>query len=247
MMCMKNVCYRMSRRLISVYTPLIFVFLTTVFVVSSALAGSTKTASLHEGFVSVADAVPDVIVEVRYYTEENFLGTVVDGYYAPKVILSEPAAKGLIKAQEVLAPFGLVLKVFDGYRPQMAVDHFVRWAKDLDDTKRKATYYPDVQKKHLFRDGYIAAKSGHTRGSTVDVTLVDKATGNELDMGTGFDFFGPKSWPDNKIMSVQVRSNRALLQRVMSACGFKHLKEEWWHFTLRDEPYPDTYFTFPIR
>ncbi|MGE4506222.1 MAG: M15 family metallopeptidase, partial [Desulfovibrionaceae bacterium] len=141
----------------------------------------------------------------------------------------------------------LGLKVFDAYRPQRAVDHFVRWAEDLADTRMKAEFYPGVDKENLFRDGFIAARSGHSRGSTVDLTIIDLASGAELDMGTPFDFFGPESWPGNPAMPALVRANRALLQRVMAAHGFRHLREEWWHFTLNGEPHPDTYFDFPVR
>lgn len=205
------------------------------------------SADLPEGFVYVDRVVPGAVFDVRYYGTDNFVGARVDGYRTARVILTEQAAEALAGVQKDLAPFGLGIKVFDGYRPQMAVDHFVRWAKDLDDTKMKAAYYPDVEKQYLFRDGYIAAKSGHTRGSTVDLTLVDRATDAELDMGTGFDFFGPPSWPENLDMPGQVRANRMLLRWVMEKNGFKPLKEEWWHFTLKDEPYPDTYFEFPVE
>ena len=151
--------------------------------------------------------------------------------------------------QKDLEAFGLGLKVFDAYRPQRAVDHFVRWAEDLDDTRMKAKYYPGVEKKHLFRDGYIAARSGHSRGSTVDLTIVSLGPDDpvELDMGTGWDYFGPRSWPASLDVSPQQRANRMLLQSLMVKHGFKPLAEEWWHFTLKDEPFPKTYFDFVIE
>ncbi|NDV25198.1 M15 family metallopeptidase [Desulfovibrio sp. JC010] len=191
--------------------------------------------------------IPGAVYDVRYFGTDNFVGERIDGYHVPRIILSRDAAAALAGVQKDLAPFGLGLKIFDGYRPQDAVLHFVRWAKDLDDTRMKARYYPDVQKKNLFRDGYIAEKSGHSRGSTVDLTIIDLKTGQELDMGTGFDYFGPKSWPANKEMGIQVRANRALLRETMVRNGFRPLKEEWWHFTLQYEPYPDTYFNFPVK
>lgn len=200
-----------------------------------------------DGFAYINETIPGAVLDVRYFTANNFVGAPVDGYLAPKVVLTTQAAIALAKAQEKLAPFGLGLKVFDGYRPQRAVNHFMRWAKDLSDIKTKAEYYPEVDKQHLFRDGYIAAKSGHSRGSTVDVTIIALDSAQELDMGTPFDFFGLQSWPDSPEHAGQVRANRALLQSVMTRSGFKPLKTEWWHFTLKDEPYPDTYFDFPVQ
>lgn len=211
------------------------------------LTATAHAGGLPEGFSYVHEAIPDAVLEVRYHGTNNFVGDVIDGYKADRVILSTPAATALAGVLGALRPFGLGLKVFDGYRPQAAVDHFVRWGRDLGDTRRKVDFYPDVDKKNLFRDGYIAEKSGHTRGSTVDVTIIDLATGRELDMGTPFDYFGPKSWPDNPDMPAHVRTNRALLRQVMLNNGFKPLAEEWWHFTLKDEPYPETYFNFPVQ
>ncbi len=203
--------------------------------------------SIPDGFIRLNEFIPSATYDARYFTENNFVGERITGYEAPVVILANPAAVALRQVQADLAPFGLGLKIFDGYRPQQAVDHFARWAKDVAETKTKADYYPDVEKRHLFRDGYIAAKSGHSRGSTVDVTIIDLGTKKELDMGTPFDFFGLQSWPDNKDMSPRVRANRALLRNVMMRNGFKPLTEEWWHFTLENEPYTDTYFNFKVR
>ncbi|MCJ2164310.1 MULTISPECIES: M15 family metallopeptidase [unclassified Pseudodesulfovibrio] len=202
---------------------------------------------LPDGFVHVDECIPGVVLDVRYYSDDNFVGERIRGYLAPRVILSEPAARALAAVQAELTPFGLGIKVFDGYRPQQAVDHFVRWAADAKDTRMKTKYYPDVQKKHLLRDGFIAGKSGHSRGSTVDLTIIDKLTGTELDMGSSFDFFGRKSWPTDTGISPQARANRALLSNIMQRNGFKPLQREWWHFTLIDEPYPDTYFNFPVQ
>lgn len=217
-----------------------------LFVLSCCLSVPAFGA-VPEGFVYLDEAAPAIRAEVRYAQADNFVGAPVDGYRAARIVLSRPAAAALRQAADTLAPFGLGLKVFDAYRPQSAVDHFVRWAADLQDSRTKARYYPRVDKQYLFRDGYIAAKSGHSRGSTVDVTLVNLVDGRELPMGTPFDFFGLESWPDHKHPDPAVRVNRALLQQVMVRSGFRPLKEEWWHFTLNNEPYPDTYFDFPVE
>ena len=206
-------------------------------------------ADVPAGFVELGETVPGVVVDLRYLSEDNFVGRRVDGYEAEICFITSEAASALARVQNDLAAFGLGLKVFDAFRPQRAVDHFVRWAEDLDDTKMKAKYYPGVEKKNLFRDGYIAAKSGHSRGSTVDVTVVflDREGPVELDMGTGWDFFGPKSWPASQLVSPQQRANRMLLQSLMVKHGFRPLAEEWWHFTLVEEPFPAEYFDFPVR
>ena len=185
--------------------------------------------------------------ELRYITHNNFIGKPIDGYIDSKVIISTPAAKALKKVQSQLSEFGLTLKIFDAYRPQQAVDHFIRWAKVLNDTLMKKQYYPNVAKKDLFKLDYIASKSGHTRGSTVDLTIVDTKTGKELDMGSSYDFFGTPSHPFYEKITKEQRSNRLLLRSLMLKAGFKPYAKEWWHFTLKDEPYPETYFNFPIK
>jgi D-alanyl-D-alanine dipeptidase len=203
---------------------------------------------LPEGFVYLDVAIPDIAVELRYFTSDNFVGRPVDGYVHAHAILSKPAAAALARVQESLRPFGLGLKVFDAYRPQRAVDHFVRWAADLQDRETKAKYYPRVAKKDLFSEGYIAARSSHSRGSTVDLTIVFRApdgTVKELDMGSSWDFFGPISWPASDAVSAQQRANRTLLRTLMMNHGFQPYTQEWWHFTLRNEPHPETYFDFP--
>jgi D-alanyl-D-alanine dipeptidase len=235
---MENAMHRLAARF------LLLAVLVALLPLRPALCAEPELPS---GFAYVDEAVPGITLEIRYCTAHNFLGTRVDGYEAPRAILTNEAARALGGVQQDLAPFGLGLKVFDAYRPQRAVDHFVRWAEDLADTRMKAEFYPGVDKENLFRDGFIASRSGHSRGSTVDLTIIDLASGAELDMGTPFDFFGPESWPDNPAQPTQVRAIRALLQRVMAAHGFRHLREEWWHFTLNGEPHPDTYFDFPVR
>ncbi|MCK8602601.1 M15 family metallopeptidase [Desulfoferrobacter suflitae] len=217
--------------------------------VQVAFAG-TENPTLPEGFVYVDQVIPDIKIELRYYSDHNFVGRRIDGYLEPRCILTAQAAQALKKVQEELRRFGLALKIFDAYRPQRAVDHFVRWAEDLQDTRRKAEFYPDVDKQDLFKKQYIAAKSSHSRGSTVDVTItaMDAApSAPGLDMGTGFDLFGPRSWPTSLAVSPESRAHRMLLQVLMVKHGFEPIAEEWWHFTLKNEPFPDTYFDFPVQ
>ena len=205
-------------------------------------------ASLPEGFVYVDEVIPSIKQELRYFGNNNFVGRPIQGYRANRVILTKSAASALRVVQEELSIFGLSILVFDAYRPQQAVDDFVTWSKDLSDTKTKSTYYPRVSKEILFAQGYIAERSGHSRGSTVDLTIVSKKAPFEpLDMGTGFDFFGPESWPNNAGISTQQRANRLLLQNIMVKHGFNPYPQEWWHFTLKNEPFPSTYFNFPVQ
>lgn len=199
-----------------------------------------------QGFVYIQDHIPDIILDIRYAGVDNFVGQPVDGYLRPVGIMSLEATTSLQKVQAELKQQNLALKVFDAYRPQKAVDHFVRWAKVLDDTLTKKKYYPNIKKSDLFKLQYIASKSGHSRGSTVDLTLVD-SEGKELDMGTSWDYFGPESWPSSTAVSLEAQKNRKTLQKIMMKYGFKPYNEEWWHFTLRNEPFPDTYFNFDIE
>ena len=209
-----------------------------------------QQSSLPGSFIYVNEIIPDIQVELRYFTSHNFVGERIDGYQASRCILTREAAEALKGVQDDLKPFGLGLKVYDAYRPQRAVDRFVKWAKNLNDTKMQQEFYPQVRKENLFKEDYIAEKSGHSRGSTVDLTIVSLTgpeAGTDLDMGTGFDFFGPESWPDYAGISAGPRAHRMLLLLVMEKHGFKPYPKEWWHFTLKDEPYPDIYFDFPIR
>ena len=204
--------------------------------------------ALPDGFVYIEDAIADIVVELKYATGDNFVGQPIDGYRHGHAILSEPAAAALAEVQDALRPFGLGLKVFDGYRPQRAVNHFVRWGRDFDDQRTKHRYYPDVSKQDLFTEGFVASQSGHSRGSTVDLTVVYRDEAgmlHELDMGSPYDFFGPISWTASPGVTAQQRANRALLQSVMVTHGFNPYGKEWWHFTLGNEPYPETYFDFP--
>lgn len=233
------------------------------------MAGAARQTSVSpedaRGFVVLSETVPDAILEVRYYSTYNFVGDRIAGYEKPCVLMTREAAEALKAVSDDVMGQGYRLKIYDAYRPQMAVDHFVRWAEDLNDKRMKAYFYPEVDKTRLFADGYIDAKSGHSRGSTVDLTLFDMKTGKEVDMGGTFDHFGIESHPDwcgnpdtmeytgkykgnqqpkdGKINETQFK-NRMILRQAMLRHGFKPLATEWWHFTLKNEPYPDTYFTF---
>ena len=202
---------------------------------------------LPDGFVYVTDVVETAQLDIRYYGDYNFIGTRINGYKAPTAILTEEAAAALKTAADLVEEQGYYIKVFDAYRPQQAVDHFVSWAKDLDDQRMKAYFYPEVDKSKLFELGYIAEKSGHSRGSTVDLTLVDIATGKEVDMGSDFDFFGPISHHGTDLITVEQEANRNILRDAMVEAGFEIYPEEWWHYRLRNEPYPNEYFDFEVN
>jgi zinc D-Ala-D-Ala dipeptidase len=199
------------------------------------------------GFVDAAAVVEGLVVDMRYFGDNNFVGAPVDGYERARCLLSAPAASALATVARDLTARGLGLKVFDCYRPQRAVAHFLRWAQRIDDIKNKPEFYPDVPKRDLFNQGYISERSAHSRGSTVDLTLVRRADAREIDMGSPFDFFSPKSWPSDASVSAQAQKKRALLAAAMMRGGFRPYDKEWWHYTLGDEPFPDTYFDFPVR
>lgn len=198
------------------------------------------------GFVLLSEVVPDVILEMRYYSTYNFVGERIDGYEQPVALLTVQAAEALKAVSDEVAAMGYRLKVFDAYRPQTAVTQFMRWAQDADDTRMQAYFYPETEKSALFSQGYIAERSGHSRGSTVDLTLLELRTGREVDMGGTFDYFGARSHADFSGISAEQSAMRALLRDVMVRHGFRPYAGEWWHFTLVNEPYPDTYFTFPV-
>ena len=212
-------------------------------------------------FVNITDVVPDAILEIRYFSTYNFVGARIDGYEEPVALMTRQAADSLRAVSDDLKCHGYCLKIYDAYRPQRAVDHFLRWALDETDTITKAYFYPRLTKKQVFEGEYVAEKSGHSRGSTVDLTLVDMKTGKELDMGGTFDWFGIESHPDYgggnpetldfqqvdpAFTSVQFY-NRMVLRAAMLRHGFLPLDNEWWHFRLANEPFPDTYFNFPVR
>jgi len=238
---------------------------------ASPQVAASGSVSMPAGFVALADVAPNIVTEMRYHGEHNFIGRPVAGYDAGQCWLTEPAARALATVAEDVAASGYQLKVYDCYRPQRAVDDFVVWAKDPDDDVTRAEFYPRLAKDVLFPQGYILAKSGHTRGSTVDLTLVAQGAGvspqwvvgdplvdctapvgqrfadTSVDMGTGFDCFDPLSATASTKVTAQQRANRDVLLEAMTAAGFTNLAEEWWHYTLADEPFPDTYFDVPIQ
>ncbi|MDO4404180.1 MAG: M15 family metallopeptidase [Atopobiaceae bacterium] len=198
------------------------------------------------GFVLLADYVPGIIQEIRYYSTYNFIGDRIDGYEEPCALMTLEGARALKAVANEMNARGLRLKVFDAYRPATAVKHFVLWGIEDLDLRMKPYFYPDLKKDELFEKGYIAARSTHSRGSTVDLTLLDMSTGKEVDMGSPFDYFGEASHPDYTGITDEQYENRMILRKAMLRNGFLPIDCEWWHFTLADEPYPDTYFDFPV-
>jgi len=196
-------------------------------------------------FVLLSDYVPGIVQEIRYYSTYNFVGDRIDGYEEPIALLTKDAARALKVVSNQANVMGCRLKVFDAYRPARAVRHFVLWGIEDLDQRMKPFFYPDLEKQDLFRLGYIASKSSHNRGSTIDLTLLDMATGKELDMGSPFDYFSERSHPDCRDVTDEQYENRMRLQKLMTDNGFLPIDCEWWHFTLADEPFPDTYFEFP--
>ena len=242
--------------------------LATLVVSCKKEAQSTATSNTDDSsqFVTLTDVVPDAILEIRYFSTYNFVGARIDGYEQPTALLTRQAADSLQAVSKELISIGYRLKIYDAYRPQKAVDHFMRWAEAFTDTLMKPYFYPDLDKTRLFPEEYICERSGHTRGSTLDLTLFDMNTEKEVDMGGTFDWFGPESHPDfcgnpdtgeytgdnskspaARSITAEQFANRMLLRKVMISHGFKPFETEWWHFTLSNEPFPDTYFTFPIR
>lgn len=205
-------------------------------------------SSLPAGFVRLSEFAPSIVLDIKYFGSDNFMGEPTRGYHAPEAILSLPAAQALKKVQASLEPLDLSLKIFDAYRPKQAVEHFLNWEKTPENPQLAQRFYPDLKKHDLFERGYIASRSSHTRGSTCDLTIVAKTHSDwqELDMGSEFDFFGAASAYEYKAATVTQRANRLLLRTLMERCGFKGFYLEWWHFTLNNEPYPNQYFDFPV-
>ena len=197
-------------------------------------------------FVLLSDYVPGIVQEIRYFSTYNFVGDRIDGYEEPVALLTREAARALKNVANEANVRGYRLKVFDAYRPARAVRHFVFWGIEDLDLRMKPFFYPNLEKQVLFHEGYIAKESSHSRGSTVDLTLLDMATGKEVDMGSPFDLFDPLSHPDNREVTDAQYDNRMLLQNLMVRAGFVPIDCEWWHFTLGDEPFPETYFDFPV-
>lgn len=199
------------------------------------------------GFVYVDELIPTTLIDIRYYSSYNFVGERIDGYEAPLAILTQEAAIALRKVAEELEPQSLKIKVYDAYRPQKAVDHFIRWADDPDQNRMKDVFYPEVDKEKVFELGYLAKRSGHSRGSTIDLSLVDANTDVELDMGSPYDLLGEISSHGTKGITAEQAANRSLLKKIMEKHGFEAYRKEWWHYTLKNEPYPDKAFDFDIR
>jgi D-alanyl-D-alanine dipeptidase len=248
---------------------LTFLILICLFLSQTALADGTD--KMPYNFTDIQKVIPDVVMDIRYYGPHNFVGERVDGYLAPKCYLTKETALALAGVQKDLATYSLSLKIYDCFRPQRAVNHFVRWAAEIKNIKTMKEFYPTVDKRNLFKDGYIAEKSGHSRGSTVDLTIVPlpapaqpqyspgqklhqcylpaikRFADNSIDMGTGFDCFHALSHTANNNIGRQQKINRLLLKSLMEKHGFKNYDMEWWHYTLKNEPYPDTYFDFVIE
>lgn len=210
-------------------------------------AGNKNNVAMDpSGFVVLADYIPAAVQEIRYHSSYNFIGDRIDGYEEPVAIITIEAARALKSVSNELIVQGYRLKVFDAYRPAMAVKHFVLWGIEDQDIRMKPYFYPDLEKQELFNKGYIAKRSSHSRGSAVDLTLLDMRTGKEVDMGGPFDFFSELSHPDYKGITDEQYENRMTLRRAMLRNGFEPIDCEWWHFVLKDEPYPDTYYEFPV-
>jgi len=214
---------------------------------SSPGPSETKASILPEGFVYITDIIPDVRLEIRYATDHNFTGQVVPGYLSSKAILSREAAVALKKVADSLREKGYGILVYDAYRPKQAVSSFIEWAEEPEDWKTKEEFYPDIDKQDLFKLSYLAKRSGHSRGSTIDLTLFSLADGQLLDMGSPYDFLGPISNHGTNLITAAQTENRNILKNAMKAAGFKELRTEWWHYGLSSEPYPDTYFDFPVQ
>ena len=197
-------------------------------------------------FVVLAEFIPQIVQEIRYYSSYNFIGDRIDGYEEPVALLTKEAARALKAVSNEMIVQGYRLKIYDGYRPVSAVKHFMLWGLEDQDIRMKPYFYPDIPKQDLFDKGYIAKRSSHSRGSTVDITLLDMKTGKEVDMGSPFDLFSERSHPDCKDITPEQYENRMMLQNVMVRNGFMPLDCEWWHFTLKGEPFPETYFEFPV-
>jgi len=246
-----------------------FVVLIGLGVCPDGLVFSQDT-TVPDGFVLVEDVIPTIVLDMRYAGQHNFIGRQIEGYHAPIAYLTREATDALAKVQKELLTLGLSIKIYDSYRPQQAVNHFIEWARDLNDTLVKEEFYPGVSKLDLFSEGYISARSSHTRGSTLDLTIVpyppsalpewsaeeqqactlpaeSRYADNSLDMGTGYDCFDTLSWTDDDRIRPSGRAHRLLLKSLMEKQGFRNYAREWWHFTLKDEPYPETFFDFPVR
>lgn len=226
---------------------LIIVLTLCVLFAQASFAEAVNLSDDASGFVLLSEAVPDALLEIRYYSTYNFVGDRIEGYEEPVALLTKEAAAALREVSDALVAKGYRLKIYDAYRPQMAVEHFRRWAQDSSNTRMQNYFYPELEKDALFPQDYVPEHSDHSRGSALDLTLFDMATGKEVDMGGAFDDFRALAHPEVIGITKAQYANRMLLRETMAAHGFKPLEQEWWHFTLADEPYPDTCFTFPVN
>jgi D-alanyl-D-alanine dipeptidase len=249
-------------------TMLVLMALAAVAAGSPAAAASKPPKKAPRSFVSLHKVDPSILLDIRYYTKHNFVGRRIHGYRAPMCILTRRAATGLARVQAAVVPQGYTLKVYDCYRPQRAVNHFVRWARRLHDQRMKREFYPRVDKRRVFELGYVAHRSGHSRGSTVDITLVRlppraqpawdgrlrscfasyrrRFADSGVNMGTGYDCIDPRAHTSDPRIKGRAHRNRMRLKRALERRGFEPYANEWWHFTLRREPYPEKYFDFPV-
>lgn len=259
------------KKYLLIYLGLIFSAIANAKIINSGDGNKFDVEPIRPAdFVNVAEQIPQMQFDIRYATSHNFVGRPLAGYQAPRCLLTKEAVHALKQVEAKLLTFGLTLKAYDCYRPQRAVNDFAAWARDIDDVKMRDEFYPKIDKKYLFADGYIAYQSGHSRGNTLDLTIApvnskipkfnpnselvsctaaleDRFPDNSLDFGGGYDCFSPLSHPGYKNISAQAKANRLLLKNLMENAGFKGLNTEWWHFTLKNEPYPETYFDFPIK
>lgn len=223
------------------------IVISALFVLISIVKCTNPSEKGKENFVKIEEVIPNAVYDIRYYSSDNFVGTRVDGYLAPIAFITKEAGDRLIQVQKELNDEGLGLKIFDAYRPQKGVDHFVRWGAIPADTITKTKYYPNINKTNVFDLGYVATKSGHSRGSTIDLTIVNFETKQELDMGSPWDFFGEISHHDSPLVNKDQSANRNKLRTIMLKYSFKEYDNEWWHYTLKKEPFPATYFNFDIK
>lgn len=220
----------------------LFILLATSFI------GTSMASSIHPDFVSLTDICPEIQIEASYATSNNFTGSIVNGYKARKAYMAKVPAAKLCDIQIKALKQGYSLKIFDGYRPVKAVEFFQSWAK-LPETNMsiKERFYPKFTRLELFEAGYIAKQSSHSRGSAVDLTLVDLSTGKDLDMGSEFDYFDDLSNTDSPLVSAEQRANRMMLKKLMEDNGFKNFSQEWWHFSFKPEPFPERSFDFDVE
>jgi D-alanyl-D-alanine dipeptidase len=241
---------RATQRTTLLVLSLLLLLISAATVTATAAAGLSPAAKKHElpkGFVYLDEVIPTAVIDLRYYGEFNFIGRRIDGYKAPYAIFSAKGALSLKAVSAELERKGYLLKIYDAYRPQKAVNHFKRWSQDFKDVKMKAVFYPKLDKKNLFKLGFIASRSAHSRGSAVDLTLIDKKTRKELDMGSPFDFFGDISHHGTEKINAKQTANRNILKSAMLNHGFQAYSKEWWHYSLKKEPFPKQYFNFDIQ